>query len=71
MNPLASDLGILMNEPADQKLAEIQRRPSPAAYFYPFLLESCERLFDNAIDQQTFEEITRHMFGTKVLLLFP
>lgn len=65
-NTLASDLVILDTESADSKLAELQKRESPAVHFYPFLLETCERLFDNSIDQQTFEDITRHMFGTKV-----
>ncbi|KAL5498737.1 hypothetical protein ACEPAH_2092 [Sanghuangporus vaninii] len=69
-NPLASDLALLDTEPADSKLAELKKRESPAAQFYPFLLETCERLFDNSIDQQAFEDITRHMFGTKAYVTF-
>lgn len=67
---MASDLALLTAEATDRRLAEFQKGPSPAAHFYPYLLESCERLFDNVIDQQAFEDITRHMFGTKVRHLY-
>ena len=40
--------------------------PDPAAHYYPYLLECCEKLFDSEVDQQTFEDIARYMFGTKV-----
>ncbi|EJD05455.1 uncharacterized protein FOMMEDRAFT_118525 [Fomitiporia mediterranea MF3/22] len=70
MNPLASDLGLLNTEPPDQQLAEIQKLPLPAVHFYPFLLETCERLFDNVVDPQMFEDITRYMFGTKAYITF-
>lgn len=43
-----------------------QQKTNAASYFYDYLLASCERLFDNDIDQQTFEDICRYMFGTKV-----
>jgi hypothetical protein len=33
---------------------------------YEVLLESCERLFDNEIEQHVFEDQMRHIFGTKV-----
>lgn len=33
---------------------------------YAYLLDSCEKLFDNEMDQATFEEHMRWFFGTKV-----
>lgn len=52
----------------DPRLYALRQRQNPAAHFYDYLLESCERLFDNEIDQLMFEEIARYMFGTKVNL---
>ncbi|KAH8116164.1 hypothetical protein DFH11DRAFT_1832383 [Phellopilus nigrolimitatus] len=69
-NPVSSDLALLDKEAPDRRLGELLQRPSPAAHFYEYLLESCERLFDNQIDQQTFEEMTRYMFGTKAYIMF-
>lgn len=67
-NALAVDLALLDTEPPDIKLAELRKAQSPAAHFYSHMLESCEKLFDNEIDLQTFEDIIRYMFGTKVCL---
>lgn len=33
---------------------------------YMYLLDACEKLFDNELDQTTFEEHMRWFFGTKV-----
>lgn len=33
---------------------------------YLYLLTACEKLFDNELDQGTFEEHMRWFFGTKV-----
>lgn len=33
---------------------------------YAYLLSACERLFDNEMDQPTFEEHMRWFFGTRV-----
>ena len=41
-----------------------------AEFFYSHLLESLERLFDNAIDQVTFEDTIRYMFGMKAYNVF-
>lgn len=35
-------------------------------HYYDFLLETCEQLFDNEIDQHAFEEHMRAVFGIKV-----
>jgi paired amphipathic helix protein Sin3a len=42
-----------------------ERQPTPEHY-YELFLESCERLFDNEIEQYAFEEQMRLMFGIKV-----
>ncbi|KAF8527835.1 hypothetical protein BU17DRAFT_73529 [Hysterangium stoloniferum] len=41
-----------------------------AEHFYGHLLESCEKLFDNVIDQATFEDTVRYMFGMKAYNVF-
>ncbi|KAJ7494566.1 histone deacetylase complex, SIN3 component [Mycena galericulata] len=40
-------------------------RAAHAEHFYDLLLESCERLFDNEVEQHVFEEQMRFMFGIK------
>ncbi|KIJ29114.1 hypothetical protein M422DRAFT_54338 [Sphaerobolus stellatus SS14] len=41
-----------------------------AEHFYSHLLECCEKLFDNVIDQATFEDTARYMFGMKAYNVF-
>jgi paired amphipathic helix protein Sin3a len=41
-----------------------------ATYFYGHLLEACEKLFDNVIDQAMFEDTVRFMFGMKAYNVF-
>jgi hypothetical protein len=50
------------------QLAEIKNRhlSTTAEHFYELMLESCERLFENDIEQQVFEDQMRYMFGIKV-----
>ncbi|KAK0449645.1 uncharacterized protein EV420DRAFT_1646964 [Desarmillaria tabescens] len=36
-----------------------------ASHFYELMLESCERVFDNEVEQAAFEEQMRLMFGVK------
>ncbi|RDX46116.1 hypothetical protein OH76DRAFT_1420354 [Lentinus brumalis] len=36
-----------------------------ASHFYEFMLESCEKLFDNELEPHVFEEMMRFMFGVK------
>jgi len=43
---------------------------NPAAHFYEHLLHLCEQLFDNELDQATFEDILRYMFGIKAYQMF-
>jgi paired amphipathic helix protein Sin3a len=42
-----------------------EREPTPEHY-YELFLESCERLFDNEVEQHAFEDQMRLMFGVKV-----
>ncbi|KAF5369896.1 hypothetical protein D9758_001057 [Tetrapyrgos nigripes] len=47
------------------RFANIDERRATAAHYYELLLESCERLFDNEIEQSVFEDQMRSMFGIK------
>lgn len=47
-------------------LVQLDERLAHVEHFYELMLESCERLFDNEIDQHAFEEQMRFMFGYKV-----
>ncbi|KAH7909888.1 hypothetical protein BJ138DRAFT_1154242 [Hygrophoropsis aurantiaca] len=60
-SPLANILGL----PSMPNLAQMDDRSANAEHFYDLMLESCERLFDNEIDQNVFEEQMRYMFGVK------
>lgn len=37
-----------------------------AEYHYDLMLQACERLFDNELEQSAFEEQMREVFGSKV-----
>lgn len=56
LNSLAAGLG----------LTDEDERFKNAAHFYDFLLESCEKLFDNEIEVPLFEDQMRYMFGPRV-----
>ncbi|KAG2133334.1 hypothetical protein DEU56DRAFT_739119 [Suillus clintonianus] len=47
------------------KAKSLDDRAAHADHFYDLMLESCERLFDNEIEQHVFEEQMRYMFGVK------
>ncbi|KZT07953.1 uncharacterized protein LAESUDRAFT_698018 [Laetiporus sulphureus 93-53] len=57
-NPTAVDLGILND------FSLYNRQPNPA-HFYVIMLGACEKLFDNEIEQQVFEDQLRMMFGPR------
>lgn len=61
-NPVAGIIGL--SSQADY--TSIGDQGANAEHFYELLLESCERLFDNEIEQIGFEDQMRLMFGTKV-----
>jgi histone deacetylase complex regulatory component SIN3 len=43
---------------------------NPSSRFYEYSLDLVEKLFDNEMDQATYEENMRHMFGTKAYITF-
>lgn len=79
-NPIAHELGLLeglgpgtMNlfaPNADTELDQDGNPLNPVTRFYDHLLECCENLFAGDIDQNTFEENSRFMFGAKGYLMF-
>ena len=52
--------------PSIANITKLDERAAHAEHFYDLMLESCERLFDNEIEQHVFEEQMRYMFGVKV-----
>ncbi|KAI0088979.1 hypothetical protein BDY19DRAFT_947034 [Irpex rosettiformis] len=55
--PLAETLGLLAD------VSKLGDRMKDAGYFYEMLLTSCEKLFDNELEQHVFEDQMRYMFG--------
>ncbi|KAJ8517134.1 hypothetical protein ONZ45_g5671 [Pleurotus djamor] len=56
-NSIAKELGIDTNRGPPL--------PDTVEHYYDVLLDSCERLFDNELEQHVFEDQMRAMFGTK------
>jgi paired amphipathic helix protein Sin3a len=56
LNSVASGLGL---DGDDERFQN-------AGHFYDFMLESCEKLFDNEIEVPLFEDQMRYMFGPRV-----
>ncbi|GMK60011.1 hypothetical protein CspeluHIS016_0902280 [Cutaneotrichosporon spelunceum] len=67
INPVAIKLGLA--EPETQNFG-IENGENPARHYYDHLLALCERLFDQEIDQATFEETLRLMFNNKAYIMF-
>lgn len=74
-NPVAVRLGL--EDPQgpsvilNQMFATLQGRDiGDSNFVYIYLLEACEKLFDNEMDLTTFEEQMRWFFGTKVRFEF-
>lgn len=57
-------------KPTDDDPNATDKERNPARYYYQYMLDACEKLFDAEIDQNSFEEQLRFMFGTKAYLLF-
>ncbi|KIJ63064.1 hypothetical protein HYDPIDRAFT_93065 [Hydnomerulius pinastri MD-312] len=53
------------NQSPTPQIVQLDDRAAHAEHFYDLMLESCERLFDNEIEQHVFEEQMRYMFGVK------
>jgi paired amphipathic helix protein Sin3a len=70
-NPVAVQLGL--DEPLGppgvlKQATETFGRGQPEGnVLYLYLLDACEKVFENELDQATFEEHMRWFFGTKVL----
>jgi paired amphipathic helix protein Sin3a len=76
-NPIAVELGMDDSQGPSSVLEQILRDRGASGEddgeaLYQYLLEACEKLFMNELDQATFEEHMRWFFGTKVgwLLFF-
>ena len=67
INPLAIKLGLA--EPETQYFG-IEAGENPAQHYYTHLLSMAERLFENEVDINTYEETLRLMFGTKAYIMF-
>jgi paired amphipathic helix protein Sin3a len=70
-NPVAVALGLDdPNGPASVLHQTMDALGKPASedtnLVYIYLLSACEKLFDNELDQSTFEEHMRWFFGAKV-----
>ena len=69
-NPVAVQLGL--DEPLGppgvlkQATETFCRGPPDGNVLYLYLLDACEKVFENELDQATFEEHMRWFFGTKV-----
>ncbi|KAG2039287.1 hypothetical protein BDR03DRAFT_933269 [Suillus americanus] len=61
----AKSVATTLGMPSLVELAQLDDRTTHADHFYDLMLESCERLFDNEIEQYVFEEQMRYMFGVK------
>jgi len=78
VNPVASALGL--DDPAGPPVVLAQTvQPlgakevvggAPPNVVYMYLLDACEKVFDNELDQATFEEHMRWFFGEKAYHLF-
>ncbi|KAI0777383.1 hypothetical protein BD413DRAFT_467641 [Trametes elegans] len=55
----------LVSKNIKDDLAKMGDRINHASQFYDLMLESCEKLFDNEMEQHVFEEVMRYMFGLK------
>lgn len=75
-NPVAVQLGLDDPSGPSVVLAQaIEAVGNPSAsgdepnVLYMYLLEACEKVFENELDQATFEEHMRWFFGSKVIHL--
>ncbi|KAJ7603117.1 histone deacetylase complex, SIN3 component [Roridomyces roridus] len=78
VNPVASALGL--DDPAGPPVVLAQtiqplgvkeaESDGPPNVVYMYLLDACEKVFDNELDQATFEEHMRWFFGEKAYHLF-
>ncbi|KAL4252934.1 Transcriptional regulatory protein Sin3-like protein [Abortiporus biennis] len=61
INPVPTNLGLgILTD-----VSKMTEQGADAVYFYDLFLDSCERLFDNDLEQNVFEDQMRYMFGIK------
>lgn len=68
-NPIAVELGMDDSQGPSSVQEQILRdrgAEDSEEALYQYMLEACEKLFMNELDQATFEEHMRWFFGTKV-----
>jgi len=71
-NPIATELGLEDPNGPSAVLAQAiealgdQGSNEGSNVIYMYLLDACEKAFDNELDQATFEEHLRWFFGNKV-----
>ncbi|KAI0687713.1 hypothetical protein BC835DRAFT_1376116 [Cytidiella melzeri] len=63
VDALTASLGILTD------IAKLGDRRADAIHFYELLLGSCEKLFDNEVEQHVFEDQMRYMFGIEIFTI--
>lgn len=47
------------------EIVQLDERIAHTEHYYDLMLESCEKLFDNEVEQHVFEEQMRYIFGVK------
>ncbi|KAK7031418.1 histone deacetylase complex, SIN3 component [Favolaschia claudopus] len=78
VNPVASELGlddpngppVVLAQTIQPLGAKEAANGAPPNVVYMYLLDACEKVFDNDLDQATFEEHMRWFFGAKAYHLF-
>lgn len=68
LNPIAVELGISNPLPIIDVSADDDKHAAEG--YYPYLLELCEKYFESELDQSTYEENLRMMWGIKAFPLF-
>jgi len=72
-NPIAVELGMEDSQGPSSVQEQILRdcgAEDNEEALYQYMLEACEKLFMNELDQAMFEEHMRWFFGTKAFLLY-
>lgn len=62
--PVREEVGLIV------EITKLSEMAKDAGHFYEFFLESCEKLFDNELEQIVFEDQMRYMFGIKVRVTY-
>ncbi|KIY50623.1 hypothetical protein FISHEDRAFT_39019 [Fistulina hepatica ATCC 64428] len=69
-NPVAVKLGLDDPNGPPALLQQTAARPEDTNVLYMYLLDACTKVFENELDQPTFEEHMRWFFGHKAYRLF-